>query len=242
MKNLSGLMGLALLATSVPLAHAGLEINYSIDGGASVVCGPVGGADPSVGCPSVNGTATPPLTITLLGASSNSPGAIPSEEDSATVFLGNTTGAVHTIVINVISTDFNMPVTPPDIIMLSHIGGTVAVGALGDAGSYISCVDTTNSQVAGCSGTTVDAPTLASNQVAAGSFSSDSQTTITSLSGPFAIDEQITLTLGAHENVNFSASTTLIQTPEPMSIALLGGVLLFTTGAIRRKRNQASRV
>jgi hypothetical protein len=240
MKNLSGFLGLALLATSVPLAHAGLQVTYTVDGGIPVICGPpVAGANPSQGCPSVIG---PPLTITLLGASSNSPGGTPSVEDSATVNLINTTTATHTIVINVISTGFNIPVTPPNIIMLSHIGGTVAVGAVGDAGSFISCVDTTNSQIAGCSGTTINAPTIASNLVVPGSFSGDSQTTITSLSASFAVDEQITITLGALENVNFSASTTLIQTPEPMSIAILGGVLLFTTGAIRRKRNQASRV
>ena len=33
MKNVSSFLGLALLAASVPLAHAGLEINYSINGG-----------------------------------------------------------------------------------------------------------------------------------------------------------------------------------------------------------------
>jgi len=225
------------LAAMAPLAHAGLEINYLIDGVAQPTCGPVAGSNPSVVCPSISG---PPLTITILGASSNSPGGTPSEETSAVVTLTNTTAASHTLVINVISTGFTMPTAPPTISLLSHIGGSVAVGAAGSLLSYISCVDTGNSQTAGCPAA-FNAPTISPSITAVGSFDGDSSSSIASLASPYAVDEKISLTLGANESMNFSASTTLVQTPEPMSIALLGGILLFTTGAIRRKRNQASR-
>jgi hypothetical protein len=42
--------------------------------------------------------------------------------------------------------------------------------------------------------------------------------------------------------MNFSNNTTLTPVPEPISIALLGGVLVFTSGLIRRKANRKSAV
>jgi hypothetical protein len=48
--------------------------------------------------------------------------------------------------------------------------------------------------------------------------------------------------LGANSNLNVITSSVLTPVPEPMSIALLGGVLILTSGAIRRKRNQAAKV
>jgi hypothetical protein len=44
--------------------------------------------------------------------------------------------------------------------------------------------------------------------------------------------------LGANSNLNVITSSVLTPVPEPMSVALLGGVLLLTTGAIRRKQKQ----
>ena len=76
---------------------------------------------------------------------------------------------------------------------------------------------------------------------ATGSFQNDKSGTIGVLPTPYAIDEVITLTLGARSSMNFSASTTLTATPEPMSVALLGGVLVLTGGLMRRKRKQTSK-
>jgi hypothetical protein len=65
---------------------------------------------------------------------------------------------------------------------------------------------------------------------------------ITVLGSPYALAEHITLALGAGSNLNVITSTVLTAVPEPMSIALFGGVVLLTSGLIRRKRNQASQV
>jgi len=241
-KKLTCPLAAIFLAALAPLAHAGLEINYSIDGGATVTCGPVAGANPSVLCPNVDGTVNPPFTITLLGASSNSPGtSVPSQEASATVDISNKTAATHSIVINVISTGFTTPVTPPAVELLSHIGGTVVTGSTANLLGMISCVDTTNSQTAGCPAT-FNAPTITPSITAVGSFQGDSNTLIASLASPYAIDEKISLTLGAGSNMNFSASTSLVQTPEPMSIVFLGSVVLLCSGLARRKRKSASQV
>jgi hypothetical protein len=240
MHKLTCLLAVLFLAVMAPMAHAGLEIVYSIDGGGPVTCGPVAGANPFVACANIVG---PPLTINGLSADSNSPGDTPTEEDSATVKIVNPDAVnSHTIVINVISTDFTTPVTPPAIELLSHIGGSVAVGATANLLSFISCVDTTNSQTAGCPAN-FNAPTITPAITATGSFQGDSNSLIGSL-GPaaYAIDEQITLTLGAKGSMNFSASTTLVQTPEPMSIVFLGSVVLVCSGLARRKRKGASQV
>ena len=239
MNKLTGSLGALLLAVAAPLAHAGLEITYSINGGAPVVCGPAANPNPAALCGNVAG---PTFDITFLGATSNAPGGTPSQEESATVDLSNATSSTQKITINVISTGFTTPVTPPSLDLLSHIGGTVVTGAAANLLSFVSCVDATNSQTAGCPATD-NAPTLTPSIVSAGSYSADSSVGIASLGSPYAIDEALAITLGAHSNVNFSASTTLVTTvPEPMSIVLLGSVALLTSGLIRRRRKGASQV
>ena len=242
MNKLTYPLAAIFLAAMAPLAHASLEITYTItaNGGGSaqnVVCGPDNTpTNQSVVCPN-NSAGT--ISVTTLSAASNSPGGTPSETESAAVQLKNTSAQDQTITINVVSTGFTSPTAPPTLTLLSHIGGTVQVAGADNALSFISCVNTANTLIAGCPGT-FNAPTLTPS-VISGSFDGDSSTNIAALGPNYSLDEKITLTLTAGSQTNFSASTTLVQTPEPMSIALLGGILLFTTGAIRRKRNQASR-
>jgi hypothetical protein len=225
------LAGLVLAVT----AQAAIQITYSIDGGGVVTCTNAVSAGPVV-CPNVSG---PTLNISLLSADSNSPGTAPlSLEESTTLHINNVTGATHKIVITVASQDFTLPTAPPDILLNSHIGGTVIVGKPANALSFQSCVDATNS-LNGCPGT-IQSPVGSPSVTSALSFSNDQFKTIPTLGAPYALDELITLTLGGGGQINFSASTTLTQVPEPASIALLGGALLFgASRLIRRKRNQS---
>jgi hypothetical protein len=232
-------LAVTFVAAIAPLAHAGLEINYSIDGGPTVTCGPVSGSNPSVSCSNVSG---PDFDITLLGAASNSPGGTPSQEESATVDLSNAATTTQSIVINVISTGFTSPTTPPALTLTSNIGGSVVTGSAANVLNFISCVDQTDSQTAGCPATD-NAPTVSPNITSATShYDGGSTSTITTLSSPYAIDEQISVTLGVGANMNFSASTTLAQVPEPMSIILLGSVVLLVSGLFRRKLKSAAQV
>lgn len=229
-----------LLAASAPMAHASLQITYSIDGGATVTCGPVANPNPAVQCPNING---PAFKITFLGATSDAPGgAALSQEESAAVDISNVDpNASHSIVINIVSTGFTQPVTPPAITLLSHIGGTVVTANAANTLSYQSCIDTTNNLNGGCPATInsgISTPVIN----AVGSFNDDQTGLINSLAGPYAVDEVLSITLGVGSNINFSASTTLQATPEPMSIVLLGGVVLFTSGMIRRKQKKATEV
>jgi hypothetical protein len=58
------------------------------------------------------------------------------------------------------------------------------------------------------------------------------------LTATYSLEQQVTLTLEAGDSANYSMSEALTPVPEPMSIALLGGVLLLTCRAIQRKRKQ----
>jgi hypothetical protein len=238
-----GPIGAFLMVLVAPMAHGALVLSYSINNNPSgpvinVNCTPVpiANPNPSVSCPSAAG---PPLDIVLLGANSNSPGTpINAQEASATVEILNNSAFTQTITINVASNGFLTPTTPPGINFLSHIGGTVVVGSAANLLTFQSCGDLTNS-LTGCPGTN-QAPLQTPSITATGSFDNSTTGTIASLSAPYALDELITLTLGAGAEVNFSASTTLNSTPEPMSVALLGGILVLTGGIMRRKRKQAS--
>lgn len=210
------------IATMAPLAQASIQITYSIDGGAPVVCGPIAG--PSVTC----ANTLSPIAITTLSAFSNSPGnPLLALETSATVNLANVTAVSHSITIQVGSDGFTSPTNPPGVDFLSHIGGTVAVAGAADFLSFKSCIFL-GSSLTPCIGG-VSTLTGTPGIVTIGAFSNDQSGTITSgLTSPFSLGEQITIVLAGGADVNFSASSTLTQqVPEPASIALLGAIVLF---------------
>ncbi len=235
MTRLAVLLGLAVLMIGPPVASADIQISYSIDGGAAVVCS-AADASQFVQCANVPG---PPLKITALNATSNWPGtASLSQETSSTVDVENNTAASHTLDIFVSAQNFTLPVAPPNITLLSHIGGTVAVGAGANLLSFRSCIDAGDG-IPSCPGT-IQSGTGTPSITGTGSFQDDQTAIITTLASPYAIGEEYHLTLGAGTHLNFTGSTTLTPVPEPMSIGLLGGVVLLSSSLIlRRKRSQA---
>jgi hypothetical protein len=237
MNKLIGPIGAFLMAVAAPMAHADLQLSYQIDALPTVNCGTAANPNPTVTC----GNIVAPLTIITLSADSTSPGSGNSaEEDSATVALRNNDSVTHTITINVASNDFTQPTAPPGINFLSHIGGTVSAGVAGSTLTFQSCLDTGNT-LAGCPGTAATTPASPAIDTT-GSFDNDKSGVIALLGSPYAIDEVITLVLAPGEHLNFSASTTLTGTPEPMSVALLGGALVLAGGVMKRRRKLASKV
>jgi hypothetical protein len=242
MHKLMGLFVVALAAVTAPLAQANIQITYTIDGSAGVAS-PCGGAlgsptpPGSVDCgPGNIGNAA--VTITSLTGFSNSPGGLLGLETGSNTVIENNSTASHHIIINIVADNYTSP-SGTNVGFLSHIGGTVAVGSTDNTLTFTSCVDTGNS-LTGCPGTSFvnGSPDV----TAVGSYSNDkSGVGSGTLTTPFSIGEKIDLVIGAGSVINFSSSTTLAQNvPEPMSITLLGGVILLVSRSIRRKHNQVS--
>lgn len=62
------------------------------------------------------------------------------------------------------------------------------------------------------------------------------------LTATYAFEQEVTVVLAAGDTVNYSDSQFLTPVPEPMSVALLGGILLLTGRAIQRRRKQQNNI
>lgn len=245
MNKLTGSLA-GLLVVLAPLARADFQIAYQLDAGAVTICSTAVLASPNNGtacfvAPTILGGV---VTVTNISGS-GSQSAINSEQFGSTLRVTNDTTASHTLKIWLSDQDFTSPKTPPNITYDSSIGITSTTG-IGTV-SLESCVDTSNGLTPPtnpfCSSpaASINNPT----QSYSGSSSAHNTTSmsITSLTTtPFSLEQMITLTLGAAADVNLSTSQVLTPVPEPASITMLGGVLLFASGQlIRRKRKQSSK-
>jgi hypothetical protein len=236
MKRFIAPLAVIVLAGIAPLAQANIQITYKVDGFAPVVCFDVSDV---VNCANDVGSVTG-LKITGLGANSNLTGdptlALASSANSILTSVDN---KVHHIEIDVVAQGFIMPVAPPLLEFDSQIGTTAPVLRAGNSLTFLSCVDQTDSL--GICPATYNQVLLTPNVA---TLKSDNKTAptmlISPLAAPYSIAEQLDINVGAGGRINFSGSTTLVPVPEPMSIALLGGVVLLTSRLIRRKQNQAS--
>lgn len=238
MKKLTGVLAVLLLASCA--AQAAIQISYQVDAGLPTIC--AGPSLPSSGPIMCAPFITGGVSVQILSASSNSPGtSAGSQEFGSTLYISSP--AAHTLQVWISSQDFTDPTAPPNIIFSSSISTTETTGT-GTSG-LVSCVDTSNGLTPPTTAFCATGPTLTNTTLpyTGPGATSDTQTTlITVLGSPYALAEHITLALGAGSNLNVITSTVLTAVPEPMSIALFGGVVLLTSGLIRRKRNQASQV
>lgn len=253
--SLPGLVaGLALLTGSNP-ARAGLVLQASVNGGSffNLSSNP-GAASPSAfflgnvdstGVVASGGT----FQITFLGGASTAPGTA----NYANLLTGDTsitnlTNSTQSIEIRVGANFYNEPVTPPDILLLSSIGGTVNTGAnnADNQLTYQSFVNQDNS-LGGISGFSAGAQTASSlspgfDVKQAAAFSNNaSPYLVTLLTAPYSVVQRYSFTLGAGASLGFQAKSEVLSTPEPgtfvsslMGLAILGG------GAWMRRRGKAN--
>ena len=239
MKKLAVFLGGMLLASWAPAAYGAIQISFSVNGGAAAICATSAISTGPITCSASGGGAT----IQTLSANSNSPGTPGLSQTFGSVLQITSTNAV-TLDVWIAAQGFTTPLAPPSVKFSGSASTTSTTGIGTVAVSH--CVDTSNGlpppTTAFCStGFTLPNP-IENYGPGASSDSQTSSLLISSLSAPYSLGEHITLTLGANSNLNVITSSVLTPVPEPMSIALLGGVLILTSGAIRRKRNQAAKV
>jgi hypothetical protein len=223
----------ATLAIGVPRAQADLIVDFSLDGGATFhnLVDVASGSSAGAGSPTVG-----VFGISLLSVQSNSPGT-PSLARllSDSLDLVNNSAATASIEFAFSDTGYTAPIAPPNLVLNSHIGGSVTTGNAANLTSFTSCVSTTNSNLDTCTGAT-DVAGPGTPDITANSFQSDARDTIVSLAGPYSITSIWSVTLGAGSDVGFQANASLAAVPEPLSISLLATGLIGL-GAIRRRRS-----
>jgi hypothetical protein len=246
--------GLVLLLAASTQARAGIYVAYCVNGTAvqDSASSCLGGTPGDFGAPGLPGalesytgtigSGTGQFTITGL-SQSNSPGTPTlAKLLSSTLSILNITGSSQRLELFMGDTGFTSPVGPP-LILNSHIGGSIITVGAGNTMSFISCVGPGNAQNP-CP-TSFDymagpgLPTI--NTVA--SYKDDQFATIAvALATPYSISQYLDIHLDGHSEINSAANTSLTTVPEPLSIALLGGILVLSSGLIRRKTKRESAV
>jgi hypothetical protein len=250
MKRFIAPLAVIVLAGIAPLAQANVQIVYYYNGSASPtkcdasanasLCSPLTFGDFTVG----------DLHITGLSASSNAAGTVSlAQTNGSDTTITNNGSGPRTLHIDVIATDFYLPITLPVLEFNNSIGSSAAVPVAGSSIHFLGCVDTLNTDASGpgpygcasVSGPAVLSATLSPNVATSTSDHKIAPTlSVSALAAPYALDEEFDITIAAGGSIGFSAQSTLTPVPEPMSIALLGGVVLLTSRLIRRKRSEVS--
>jgi hypothetical protein len=229
MTKIGSLVGILLLALYAPLAQASLQIGYSIDGGAPVLCATGANAGP-VTCSATVGD----LQITSIMGISNSPGTLlDAHVLGDTLSLISTTA--HTLDVWITAQDFTLPVTPPNIVLGSNLSITSVHGS-GTVG-LTSCVNTGNALAPPTNPFCAAGPSVANTTegYSGTSANSDDKTLlISSLLPLYSVSQHVTIGMGANSTLNVITSTVLTPVPEASSLLLLG-VFGFVAGLFRRR-------
>jgi len=218
--------------TFAALAHdaaADLLAEVSFNGGAFV---PICTAPSGTFC--IGNASGGGLVLTMTGGQSNSPGTptLALLLSSALSLMNTNASGTATAHLLIGDTGFRAPTG--SVSLLSHIGGSVAVGDPLNTMSFFSSVDQGNGQ--NVSPGTFNTAAVTPNISAAGSYDASNSAAIPLVSGPYSMTENLTITLSAGSIMNYSSSTTLSPVPEPVSLLLVGTSLIGLGVSLRRKR------
>src|SRR5262249_55659885 len=144
---------------------------------------------------------------------------------SSTLSLMNT-NASGTATAHLLIGDTGFRAPTGSVSLLSHIGGSVAIGDSLNTMSFFSSIDQGNGQ--NVSPGTFNTAAVSPNISAAGSYDATNSAAISLLSAPYSITENLTITLSAGSIMNYSSSTTVSPgtVPEPASLLVVGTSLI----------------
>jgi hypothetical protein len=177
------------------------------------------------------------FAITSLSASSNTPGTkLIADLLSTNLSVVNNGAGTHTLHIQWSDIGFTAPGSSGSTLaVLSHIGGTVFVGAKDGSLKFQSYADNSNTLFGfGDFTTGVQGPiSLAS----AGSYDSDAAGNFLRSSGTYSLSGTADITLGSGGSINFTTSETLTAVPAPAALVLaLTGLPCLGAGYLARRR------
>ncbi|HJT30668.1 MAG TPA: PEP-CTERM sorting domain-containing protein [Pirellulales bacterium] len=225
-------LAIAVLLLATRPASADFEIRLS-DNNFSTYSTVVDNTNNAAGGTTLTGSFNG-FTYSFLNGTSNSPGSdVKAVLDSSTASITNNNSTTETLYISIGAQDFTAPVTPPALILSSHIGTTVITGQPGDTLTFQSFVDTANGQNT-TTGYTPGPQSL--NLQGPNSPKSDAYAAIASLSANYSMTEYFKVTLAAGDSFNFSTNTQ-VSTPEPASMTLWG-LGLAVCGLVARRRRR----
>jgi hypothetical protein len=240
MNRLAGFLGgLALLAFSTA---ARADYVISVNG---VACaGPTVSATPNITavCGVVNVGS---VTVQVLSMTGSQTGNV-SEQEGSTLLIKNF-GAATTLTIDLGISNFTAPTAPPSIQDSSGLTLNNQVGT--NSATLVSCVETMNLlpppvTTPFCAhpapGQAPANPTITLTGPPVVTSSNQTMGIITTLGGPFALDQEIRVALGAGtattpSSTIVTSSQILTAVPEPGSIVLLGGALVAIATIFRKK-------
>jgi len=173
------------------------------------------------------------LQLNMAAAQSNSPGTptLAVLLSSAVSVTNTNTSGTATAHLLIGDTGYLAPTSGT---LLSHIGGSVAVGGPLNTMSFFSSIDQGNGQ--NVSPGTFNTAAVTPNISAAGSYDATNSAAIPSISAPYSMTENLTITLSAGSIMNYSSSTTVSPVSEPVSLLLVGTSLIGLGVSLRRKR------